>query len=71
MHGEKKTQLSFLLTSEAEACVSMITTTAQCITEKVTVTLEELFPSMPLIHSKLLYQDQDDAKCSAKENTPS
>lgn len=39
--------------------------------EKVTVTLEGLFPSTSLILSKLLYKDQADAKCPAKENVPS
>lgn len=71
MDGEKKTQLHFLLTSNTEASVSIITTTVQYIMEKVTVTLEGLFPSMCLILSKLLYPDQTDAKSSTKENTPS
>lgn len=39
--------------------------------EKVIVTLEGLFPSTSLILSKLLYRNQADAKCSAKENMPS
>lgn len=39
--------------------------------EKAIITLDGLFPSMSLILSKLLYREQADAKCSAKENTPS
>lgn len=71
MDGEKKTQLHFLLTSNTEASVSIITATAQYIMEKVTVTLEGLFPAMSLILSKWLYPDRTDAKPSPKENTPS
>lgn len=39
--------------------------------KKVIVTLEGLFPSTSLILSKLLYRNQADARCSAKENMPS
>lgn len=67
MDGEKKTQLHFLLTSNTEASVSIITATAQYIMEKVTVTLEGLFPAMSLILSKWLYPDQTDAKPSLRK----